>query len=99
MRLENWSITRGLYEAPEQGCNLIGDVYGHPTRPDGRHVRTSKVVRVDFITRTIETISGSIYELGEVDPNYEKMFPDAKERVFHMVLEPTRKMPLKKFFV
>ena len=92
MRLENWSLTHGLYQAPEQGCHLIGNVYGHPTRPDGRRVRTSTVVRIDRITETIETRSGSIYELGEVDPDYERMFPDARKRVFHTILEPVGKI-------
>ena len=90
VRLENWSLTHGLYQAPEQGCHLIGNVYGHPTRPDGRRVRTSTVVRIDRITETIETRSGSIYGLGEVDPDYEKMFPDSRKRVFHMILEPPK---------
>lgn len=87
MRLENWSAVRGAYKAPEQGGYLIGDVYGHPTRPDGRCIRTSTIVKIDPVAETIETRSGSIYELGKVDPDYEKVFPGARARVFNTNLE------------
>ena len=83
MRLENWSIVHGAYKAPEQRGYLIGDVYGHPTRPDGRRVRTSVIVAVDPIAEAVKTYSGSIYELGEADPDYEKAFPGARERLLH----------------
>ena len=66
MRLENWSITYRLYKSPEQGRNLIGDVYGHPTRPDGRCMYTSPIVKINSNIETIETRSGSSYELGKV---------------------------------
>ena len=83
MRLEDWSIQRGLYKAPEQGGRLAGYVYGHPTRSDGQHILTSTVVTVNHDAETITTYSGSVYELGEVDPMYEEKFPGAKGRIFH----------------
>jgi len=82
MRLENWSIQHGAYNAPEQGSYFIGEVYGHPTRPDGRRVHTSMIVEVDPETETVRTHSGSIYKLGVADPDYEAVYPNAWERVF-----------------
>ena len=83
MRLNNWSIGRGLYQAPEQGSYLVGEVYGHPTRPDGQCIQTSVVVSVDPTTETVKTHSGSIYEIGEPYPDFEEAFPDARERLLH----------------
>jgi len=88
MKLENWSITHGLYKAPEQGGRLVGNVYGHPRHFDGKLVRTSRVVEVDPVAQTVRTHSGSIYELGTVDPGYEAVYPNARERVFYK--EPER---------
>ena len=69
------------YTAPELVTfNLKGRL------PDGRYVRTSYIVGVtddDFI----KTKSGSIYELGEPDEEYEKLFPDSKNRVIKQIKE------------
>ena len=49
---------------------LVGEVEGHPTRPDGRRITTNYVDTVDG--RFITTASGSVYELMDVDPEYKK---------------------------
>jgi len=85
MRLEQWSIVfhGDLYKAPEQRIpRLLGAVYGHPIWPDGSLARTSPIDIVDAETETITTASGSVYELGEVDPAYEEKYPGARERIF-----------------
>ena len=35
--------------------------------------------------KKITTSSGSVYELGTVDPDYEKAFPNASERVWDTI--------------
>lgn len=70
--LHNWSTTRvNIYRSPEiEPVSLVGDVYGHPTRPDGRNVTTSQVKTVDG--RIITTRSGSLYRLGRINPAFRK---------------------------
>jgi len=87
MKIENWGIVLrgGPYQAPEQfTTHLVGAVYGHPNprHYDGKHIQTSAIVSGDPATETVTTRSGSVYELGEVAPEYEKQFPGARERFF-----------------
>lgn len=88
-RLENWAIVSDAdpYTPPE-GVNyyLIGAVYGHtkPRHYDGKEIRTSRIVSVTA-DGLIVTKSGSQYQLGQVDPQYEKEFPDAQARVLKAI--------------
>ena len=82
MKIENWAIV-GLnpYAAPEvQSECIVGIIYGHPKHDDGKRVRTSRIVRAS--EGVITTKTGSIYELGEVNKEYEEEFPNARERIF-----------------
>jgi len=60
-RLEDWSVRKPPYTAPEQGVCLVG------TR-DGERVMTSFIDHVDG--RRVTTRTGSVYVLGEPDPSY-----------------------------
>jgi hypothetical protein len=83
IRLDNWAVVCGgdPYTAPELQTNhLIGTVSGHPEHADGKEVRTSRIVGIEG-EDVVVTSSGSRYQLGEVDPTYEAMFSNAKERV------------------
>lgn len=86
LRLENWSIGIGgddIYLAPElQPKYLHGLVYGHPKFNDGEEINTSSIVRIDKDREMVLTYSGSEYVLGDIDPEYEKQFPDAKNTLF-----------------
>lgn len=86
--LENWSVVYHVnspYDAPELwGRALHGFVYGHPRIPDGKEVTTSKIVGIS--ERKILTNSGTAYTLGKVDEKYEKLFPNALERLFNALL-------------
>jgi hypothetical protein len=84
--LKNWSLGfrsgPNPYDPPESGGNpvLHGLVFGHPKHANGNFVGTSPLVSYDpatdeFITRH------NRYKLEEVDPEYEKRFPDAKARL------------------
>lgn len=77
MRLENWSVTS------EDSTHFYfqGNVYEHPRLKDGLYIHTTRVIGCGhdgvFITK-----SGSHYTLGEVDKEYEKAFPNARERLY-----------------
>lgn len=83
MRIENWSIVTkpDPYLAPElRGQYLHGKVYGNPSFADGEEVTTSRIA-LAVGNDAIRTKSGSIYELGAVDPAYEALYPNAQERL------------------
>jgi hypothetical protein len=84
-RLENWSYRlKGNGYTPPEFCttHLAGNVYGYknPERhPDGKNIVTSSIIGIK--NGLIVTSHGSEYELGVVDPLYEKEYPGAKERL------------------
>ena len=82
VQIENWSVIRSdPYIAPEAGIlRLHGNVFGHPKFPDGHEIQTSPIVGYDLITDEIICKSRR-YKLGQVDPKYEEMFPDAKKKL------------------
>lgn len=77
--LENWGVTfdpnASLYTAPELLTqHLCGD------RSDGRKdIITSAIQYVDDDGK-VYTKSGSIYNLGAPHPEYEVIYPNAKQR-------------------
>lgn len=91
MELRNWAVCElpqefDPYKAPElqqPKFALQGQVYGHQNERhyDGKWVTTSRPVAHDGVD-TIYTISGSSYKLGQVDKEYEKIYNDAKQRLF-----------------
>jgi hypothetical protein len=83
MKLERWAVVQGEvdpYQAPELACKyLTGEVYGKPNFSEGHYVRTSQLL---FVKEGFAfTKSGSVYTLGEVHPEYEKMYPNARNRI------------------
>jgi hypothetical protein len=82
VRLENWSIvnlTNDPYKAPEQQkVGLHGRVFGHDRHAEGAEVSTSSIVSV--LKPVVKTKSGTEYILGEIDPEFEKAFPNAAQR-------------------
>jgi hypothetical protein len=90
IRLESWAFGihyNDEYTAPEAGNPVFyGKVYGHPKHADGALIRTSTVVGFSTEGKII-TRSGSVYELGVVNPEYEKRFPDAQARMMKALRE------------
>ena len=80
--INNWAVvTKDPYLAPElQHSHLNGNVENHPKHEKGKLIITTPIV--GLIGDYIVTKSGSIYELGTIDPAYENVFPNAKERLF-----------------
>lgn len=81
-KLENWSVgARNPWAPPElRQPALHGKVTGHPRKPDGSEVTTSPIVSAEG--DKIQTLTGTLYELGDVDPTYEVLYPNAKVRLF-----------------
>ncbi len=83
MKLDHWSLRSrplGRIEPPEvPGVCLFGNVVGHPYHLDGKEVLTTAVLH--FGLDCVITKSGSEYELGEIDPAYEMLYPGARERL------------------
>ena len=87
-RIEQWFITyiEDDYTAPElREPRLAGNAYGHPNPyvRDGEHVETSRIVAK--LNGCVVTRSGTVYELGEVLPDYELQFPNAKQRLMDSI--------------
>jgi hypothetical protein len=63
--IQNWKV------AAQQ---LTGEIFGHPTYADGTVLKTSDVVFVAVVGAKRQPIaytrSGSIYRLGEPDPDF-----------------------------
>jgi hypothetical protein len=85
--LENWGLVNANpYLPPELSAfSLVGDVYGDEKRAAGKKIVTSCVV--GKVGDMVKTYSGSLYKLGTVHPEYEKLFPNARERVLKALPE------------
>lgn len=71
MKLENWYVRYlgDAYTPPEaMQLAIVGQVYGHPTRTDGKWTCTSPVRKIEG--RLVTTASGSVYELGKPEDEY-----------------------------
>lgn len=86
LRIEEWSIVAVTpYAAPEEGARIYGRAYGRPNTEDGTWVTTSVVRCVK--NGIVYVYSGKQYQLGEPSPEYEKQFPNAKERALASLTE------------
>lgn len=75
------------YCPPEyQQPALHGKVFGHHRKADGTEVTTSPITGIE--TGCVKTESGTLYELGEVDPAYEETYPNAREKLFKAYSKP-----------
>ena len=74
IKINSWktvATSHSQYRAPETiGLCLAGEVSGHPRFDDGEAVRTSRVVSIEG--RVVSTVSGSVYQLGTIDPLFRK---------------------------
>ena len=74
VRIENWSVVSSVvfdgYRNLVPGERLTGNVLGHANLRNGL-IYTSEILSVDRRNGFVET-RNTIYELGEVDPEYEQ---------------------------
>lgn len=88
MKIENWAIVGSPFGpfkpySSEYEISISGTVYGNPKFEDGKWITTSKIVGYDFDANCVITKSNSLYELGTVNPDYEKEYPDAYNRLLN----------------
>lgn len=85
IRLEEWYVVR----IPNNGnvsLHLGGKVFGHPRFEDGREITTSSIISYDEESGIVGS-KNTRYQLGEVDKDFAKQCPNAKQQL----LEATRK--------
>jgi hypothetical protein len=77
-KLQNWRTAlrgRDVYTAPEcRELVLEGEVYGHPSFPDGSRIATSPIK--ETVGRKVLTRTGSTYDLGRISYAQRKMLRD-----------------------
>jgi hypothetical protein len=82
-RIENWSFGADPlhnYMAPEQmKFRLHGDVRGHYRVGDRDNQTTSTILGKTEDGKVVTR--NTLYELGQVHPEYEKQFPNALDRL------------------
>jgi hypothetical protein len=82
----DWSVvsrTAHPYQAPELGYPALqGKAYGHPKFEDGTLITTSKIIGKTECENSILT-KNSLYVLGAIDTEYEKLYPDARSRLLN----------------
>jgi hypothetical protein len=89
-RIENWAVVvdpaKHRYQAPEQ-CRhfLTGNVFDHPRFVDGEVITSTSITGKR--EGKVVTLSDSEYELGAPAADYEKFFPNAKERCLSSLRE------------
>jgi hypothetical protein len=89
VRIENWSIVTppgsdGYTDPAACGISLRGVISGHAKHADGKTARTS---RIRGKRRGMVVTSKTEYELGAVDPQYEAVMPNAKNRLMNTLPE------------
>lgn len=81
-KLENWSVNDiGLDGSFNEYSYLHGTVSGHYQHRDGSEVFTASITKIEG--ELVVTSFGDRWELGMVDPEYEKIYPNVKERLFN----------------
>ena len=86
---KNWFIetrVRNEFQAPELAVSvLMGNVYGHPSFPDGSFIHSSQIVEIEDMGdhKDVLTRSGSRYSVfpEDVHPDAEKAFSDYYNRL------------------
>lgn len=89
--LNHWSAQLGLQYVPPQTqrSTLAGVCQNHPKHKDGTELVTSIIKGKRSVLQewTIVTKSGTSYQLGSIDPAYERLFPNAKIHLFNALKE------------
>lgn len=88
IRLERWAVVDSqpfdVFRAPECAVPCLrGEVFGHPRHPNGTRVTTSPIVGRDG--DRVVTASGSVYELGEMEPGYAGFIKEDKAAVLNRI--------------
>lgn len=97
MKLNNWCVVRAQispYLAPESAPQrLLGDVTGHPSVSDSNittsPMRGKRTIDLGLGEKVVGVVteSGSVYQLGDVLPDYEAHYPGALARLINSLPE------------
>ena len=94
VRIDLWAIVAKRGAGDQSGLpriHLRGTVTGHPTYRDGSELTTSHITHRSG--ERLVTCNGTHYELGQVHPDYNSRFPNAREELFkrfpHQAVEET----------
>lgn len=83
-RIEEWDVVTvqdSPYRAPEESAQfLAGKIFDDERFEDGDPIVTTSIQGQR--DGKVVTKSGSLYELGTPNPLYEKLYPNARERLF-----------------
>jgi len=94
--LDKWSATyvsNDPFLAPELNWGTLqGVVSNHPGFQDGEHIIISRIIGITDDNHII-TKGGREYILGETDPMYEELYPNAKEILFTHLRKMFNKEP------
>lgn len=85
--LDKWGMAANdnPYQPPEMRTwSFKGEVYGHPRFKDKHYVRTSVPVACSVDEMMVQTASGSVYLLGEPDPEYLKVDPGLEKTMKYL---------------
>jgi len=85
-KIDNWSVISNYngYTSPELlTMHLQGNISGHAKIEEDELGITSRIVGKNG--EFVETYNGTLYELGSPSPEYEKQFPDAKNRLLKSI--------------
>jgi len=78
--LDCWYITT-INQNPDQSVYcLCGIVDNHPKKTNGTHITTSHIVSIDE-DDIVTTHSGTRYKLLNVNPEYERIYPNTLEKL------------------
>lgn len=89
MIIENWAViivgAFDGYSPPEhQSRKITGNIFNNPKFEDGTIVTTSRILEV-ISSHKVRTVSGSVYTLGDPDPKYLSIYPQAANGVKNVV--------------
>lgn len=91
VRIENWAVVvigENPWIPPEaQDRGLHGNVYGHPDFPEGESVTTSRIDSAREVGEEafVHTASGREYRLGAIDQEWERRYPNARQRFLNFM--------------
>lgn len=99
VRIENWTIVAHkdgpvLPPSSARGACLQGTAFGHPSYPpkagavnEGTFLTTSNMAGLGREPNVVQCGSRT-YQLGKVDPNYEELYPNARELLLQALAVP-----------
>ena len=84
--IEDWCVAVSDPYDPPEYCRLFGKLKGHPTANQDKDCSPSRFVSRNKSNTIFRGKSGKLYTLGEPKSDYEKAYPNSKERFLNSVI-------------